>query len=144
MFQKVSTANLGFLPLLFCVFALSSCGAKTSAPTASASINSSTSASSSSPLASTSVSPSAMSSSMSSPAVSPKADVAVGMKPVAGECPKSEQIKGKISKRGKIYHVPDSQGYAEVKPSTCFATVAEAETAGFRAPHKRSEHSSEK
>jgi hypothetical protein len=56
------------------------------------------------------------------------------MKPQASDCPKSEPIKGKISKRGKIYHVPDSQGSAEVKPTTCFASVADAAKAGFRAP----------
>jgi hypothetical protein len=39
-----------------------------------------------------------------------------------------------------FFAVPDSKGYAEVKPETCFTTVADAEKAGFRAPHAISEH----
>ena len=136
MFFSVSRAKWRVLPLLLGVLTLSSCGTKTDTPVASISPSVSASAPAPAPAASASAfaSPSAMSSATTSAAPEPTGEMAMGMKPQAGECPKSEPIKGKISKRGKIYHVPNSQGYAEVKPTTCFASVTDAAKAGFRAP----------
>lgn len=33
-----------------------------------------------------------------------------------------------------IYHVPDSQFYDRTNPKECFASEAEAQAAGYRAP----------
>ncbi|MGB8703246.1 MAG: hypothetical protein WCD18_27835 [Thermosynechococcaceae cyanobacterium] len=54
---------------------------------------------------------------------------------VVKECPANAPVKGKEYKNGKkVYHVPDSPSYAEVKPTTCFADVAAAQKAGYKAP----------
>ncbi|ARV60217.1 hypothetical protein BZZ01_17680 [Nostocales cyanobacterium HT-58-2] len=60
----------------------------------------------------------------------------LGVKPQgATTCPNNAPIKGNVTKkRGNIYHVPNSLDYQKVKPDICFADVATAEKAGFRAP----------
>ncbi len=60
----------------------------------------------------------------------------LGVKPQnATTCPTTAPIKGKVSKkRGLIYHVPKSPDFNAVKPELCFADIATAEKAGFRAP----------
>jgi hypothetical protein len=78
---------------------------------------------------------------MTSSSPLPTGEAATVAQPINGECPKSEPIKGNIGKRGKVYHVPDSKGYAKVKPEACFTTTAAAEQAGFRAAKARSENS---
>ncbi len=60
----------------------------------------------------------------------------LGVKPTnATTCPTTAPIKGKVSKkRGLIYHVPKSPDFGATKPEICFADIATAEKAGFRAP----------
>lgn len=42
-------------------------------------------------------------------------------------------IKGNINKKNeKVYHVPEGRYYEMVKPVATFASVAEAEKAGYR------------
>ncbi len=45
----------------------------------------------------------------------------------------SEQctVKGNISSKNKIYHVPGGSFYDRTTPEMCFSTEAEAEAAGF-------------
>jgi len=53
-------------------------------------------------------------------------------------CPKNAPIKGVVTtKRGNIYRSPQSPDYARVKPKICFADVATAEKAGFKAPRSK-------
>lgn len=55
--------------------------------------------------------------------------------PIDGACPASHPIKGNKSSMGAlIYHTPASLSYARTKPEACFATEADAEAAGYRAP----------
>jgi hypothetical protein len=55
-------------------------------------------------------------------------------------CPDTHPIKGNNSGRqaerplDPIYHTPQSRWYAVTDPEECFATVGEAEAAGYRAP----------
>lgn len=61
------------------------------------------------------------------PAAAPVAAAAA----VAGattEC----KVKGNISTKEKIYHIPGGSSYERVKPEQCFATEEEAKAAGFR------------
>ena len=52
------------------------------------------------------------------------------------DCPPTHPIKGNIRRKdgAHIYHVPDDPYYKLTKPEACFATVADALGAGFRAP----------
>ena len=54
--------------------------------------------------------------------------------PEGTACPSNAPIKGKDSKHGKIYHLPQTNNYEQVKPTVCFTDVAAAEKAGYRAP----------
>jgi hypothetical protein len=45
---------------------------------------------------------------------------------------KTCKIKGNISSKSKIYHVPGGAFYKTVTPEMCFSTEAEAVAAGFR------------
>jgi len=55
--------------------------------------------------------------------------------PTDGICPASHPIKGNRGSMGAmIYHVPGGRNYERTKPEACFATVEEAEAAGYRAP----------
>ena len=57
-----------------------------------------------------------------------------GIAPQGSTCPSNASIKGKDSKHGKIYHLPQTNNYEQVKPTVCFTDVAAAEKAGYRAP----------
>lgn len=55
--------------------------------------------------------------------------------PVDGTCPASHPIKGNRGSMGAlIYHVPGGRNYDRTKPEACFATEADAQAAGYRAP----------
>ena len=80
---------------------------------------------------------SGMSSQSQSVTANPPSKVAqaVGsVRPTGTECPSGDLIKGKDSKNGKIYHVPNSSNYSATKATVCFPSVASAEKAGYRAP----------
>jgi hypothetical protein len=49
-------------------------------------------------------------------------------------CPPDYPVKGNIGSNGNIYHMPAWRSYSRTKPERCFATAADAEAAGFRAP----------
>ena len=53
--------------------------------------------------------------------------------PTGGECPGSSPIKGNISSRGQIYHLPGDRYYTRTKAEACFSTETGAQAAGFRA-----------
>lgn len=57
-------------------------------------------------------------------------------KPTGKECPAAAPIKGNIPDGGgdRIFHEPGSRSYAATVPEECFASVAAATAAGFRAP----------
>lgn len=48
--------------------------------------------------------------------------------PTDKKCP----IKGNISTKSKIYHIPSGKYYTTVKPEQCFTSEEEAKQAGFR------------
>ena len=56
------------------------------------------------------------------------------------DCPASHPVKGNNAGRVEerpldpIYHVPESRWYAATDPEDCFASAADAEAAGYRAP----------
>jgi hypothetical protein len=56
------------------------------------------------------------------------------------DCPDTHPIKGNKAGRqanrpvDPIYHTPASRWYAVTDPEECFATVEDAEAAGYRAP----------
>lgn len=53
------------------------------------------------------------------------------------DCPLERSVKGNINRQGeKIYHLPSGAFYERTRPEECFATVAEAERAGFRASRR--------
>ncbi|MCK6081701.1 hypothetical protein KZX37_07210 [Microbacterium sp. EYE_5] len=56
--------------------------------------------------------------------------------PQGWSCPDSHPIKGNQGAEDWIYHVPGSTYYSRTKPEECFATVAAAERAGYRAPKR--------
>ena len=57
------------------------------------------------------------------------------IEPVGGQCPTTHPIKGNNSQGGEfIYHVPGGGNYDRTNPEVCFATEADAQAAGFRAP----------
>ncbi len=57
------------------------------------------------------------------------------VEPIGGQCPVTHPIKGNHSRGGEfIYHVPGEGNYDRTNPEVCFATEAEAQAAGFRAP----------
>ncbi|GAC1387052.1 MAG: hypothetical protein NVS4B8_07470 [Herpetosiphon sp.] len=50
-------------------------------------------------------------------------------------CPPNSPIKGNINKKKeKIYHVPNSPSYNDVRPEQCFPSEQAARQAGFVAP----------
>jgi hypothetical protein len=53
------------------------------------------------------------------------------------DCPASHPIKGNQGSRDQpvwIYHPPGTASYAATDPEECFATAADAQAAGYRAP----------
>ena len=72
---------------------------------------------------------------------SPTPAVGVGVLPLnRSECPTSHPIKATRSAgdpsrpTDPVYYVPESGSYPATEPEICFATVADAEVAGFRPP----------
>jgi micrococcal nuclease len=61
-----------------------------------------------------------------------------GVPPISkDDCPASHPVKGNQGSRSTadwIYHPPGSRSYAVTDPEECFATAADAEAAGYRAP----------
>ena len=49
-----------------------------------------------------------------------------------GSCPSTHPVKGNDGSGGKVYHVPDGASYAVTRAEVCFATVRDAEAAGYR------------
>lgn len=73
----------------------------------------------------------------SAPAATPKPKPSGSAKPVsASSCPSSHPIKGNHGAEDWIYHVPGSTYYSRTNPEECFATRADAERAGYRAPKR--------
>lgn len=59
----------------------------------------------------------------------------LGVAPQGTTCPSDAPIKGVTSKKqGKLYHTTKYPDYSKVKPEKCFADVATAEKAGYKAP----------
>lgn len=61
----------------------------------------------------------------------------IGRSPPAadGSCSSGYPVKGNVRRDGtRIYHLPQEAQYARTHAEACFATAADAETAGFRAP----------
>ncbi|MBW9209972.1 HNH endonuclease family protein [Mumia sp. zg.B53] len=56
--------------------------------------------------------------------------------PTGKSCPAKAPIKGNVPDGGgaRIFHEPGSRSYAVTVPEACFATAADAQAAGFRAP----------
>jgi ABC-type enterochelin transport system substrate-binding protein len=140
--QKVNYRRWTTCLVLLTVLALSSCGKKSDEPTASNSTDKST-AQSSAPTTSTTTAkdPTATPTSKSSKSSTSKsaalsADVKkLGVEPKGTDCPSNAPIKGNLNNKGnKIYHQAKEANYQKVKPEICFADVATAEKAGFRAP----------
>jgi hypothetical protein len=72
------------------------------------------------------------------PSPEPPPPASLGVAPQGSDCPVDHPIKGNIRQRdpdkgAKIYHVPGDNGYAQTKPEQCFATIADAQAAGYRA-----------
>ena len=59
----------------------------------------------------------------------------LGVAPKGTTCPTDAPIKGVSSKKqGKVYHTTKYPDYKTVKAEKCFADVAAAEKAGYKAP----------
>jgi hypothetical protein len=59
----------------------------------------------------------------------------LGVAPKGTTCPTDAPIKGVTSKKqGKVYHTTKYPDYKTVKAEKCFADVAAAEKAGYKAP----------
>lgn len=67
--------------------------------------------------------------------VAPKPTTGGRGAPVGANCPASQPIKGNQGSRSTtewIYHLPGGGSYAQTVPEECFATEAQAQTAGYR------------
>lgn len=53
---------------------------------------------------------------------------------IESECGLDRPIKGNITSRDRIYHVPGSSDYHKTYPEKCFASEDEAKAHGFRPP----------
>ena len=49
-----------------------------------------------------------------------------------GSCPLTHPVKGNDGSSGKVYHVPGGVSYGVTRAEVCFATVRDAEAAGYR------------
>ena len=49
-----------------------------------------------------------------------------------GSCPLTHPVKGNDGSSGKVYHVPGGVSYQVTRAEVCFATVRDAEAAGYR------------
>jgi hypothetical protein len=58
-----------------------------------------------------------------------------GVAPSGDTCPADYPVKGNIRSDGsRIYHLPNDPSYARTRPEQCFASAADAASAGFRPP----------
>lgn len=63
------------------------------------------------------------------------ASAKLGVAPKGTTCPTDAPIKGVTSKKqGKVYHTTKYPDYKTVKAEKCFADVAAAQKAGYKAP----------
>jgi hypothetical protein len=71
-----------------------------------------------------------------------------GIAPVdASHCPADHPIKGYASKQSDgagVFYAPDSSVYGKAKAERCFATEAEARSAGYRAGREEKSPSGER
>lgn len=59
----------------------------------------------------------------------------LGVAPTGKNCPANASVKGVTSKKqGKVYHTTKYPDYKTVSAEKCFADVAAAEKAGYKAP----------
>ena len=72
-------------------------------------------------------------------AASPKTTGGMGVKPQGSSCPANAPIKGNIRHGHKVYHLPSSANYQQVKPEACFPSATAAQQAGFHAPKTSSQ-----
>jgi hypothetical protein len=60
--------------------------------------------------------------------------------PVDGACPATHPIKGNVRTRNgrseRIFHAPGTPYYDRTNANACFATIDDAQAAGFRAPRE--------
>lgn len=56
--------------------------------------------------------------------------------PQGSSCPEGLPVKGNQGSNGWIYHDYSSSNYDRTQPEECFATAADAEAAGYRAPRR--------
>lgn len=56
--------------------------------------------------------------------------------PQGTSCPEGLPVKGNQGSNGWIYHDYSSPNYDRTQPEECFATAADAEAAGYRAPRR--------
>lgn len=69
------------------------------------------------------------------PPASSAASGKLGVAPTGTTCPTSSPVKGVSSKKqGKVYHTATYPDYKTVKAEKCFADVASAQKAGYKAP----------
>ena len=59
---------------------------------------------------------------------------ASGVKPQGSNCPANAPVKGNVRHGQKIYHLPSSPNYQQIKPEACFSSATAAQQAGFRPP----------
>lgn len=67
------------------------------------------------------------------PSITPNPNIKhAGVAPLnKDDCPPDYLIKG--NKNSGLYHTPGDRGYEQTDPERCFATIADAEAAGFKA-----------
>ena len=137
LLQHRWTLTIAFLAIL----AISGCGKKNDDATTSPTVEStpqSTATTGSAPSGGTSSSNSGNSGTATTKGTLTAEAQQLGVKP-QGEttCPTNAPVKGVVVKRGNrgnIYHTTKSPDYKTVKPILCFADVATAQKAGFKAP----------
>ena len=65
--------------------------------------------------------------------VSPAPGNPAGVPPSSdGSCPMTHPVKGNDGSSGKVYHVPGGVSYGVTRAEVCFASVRDAEAAGYR------------
>ncbi len=134
LLQHRWTLTIGLLAIL----AISGCGKKnddaTTSPTAE-STPQSTATSGSAPSGGTSSSNSSNSGTATTKGTLTAEAKQLGVTPQGATCPKNAPVKGKLTaKRGNIYQTAKFPDYAKLTPDICFADVATAQKAGFKAP----------
>ncbi len=56
------------------------------------------------------------------------------VRPQGGACHSSHPVKATRAGGGPIYDVPGTRSYAATVPEECFASIQDAQEAGYRAP----------